>query len=83
MCEVIEILILLEIGLLVVGEMMMNIELHKVEEDFQVYRYENGYMLDIGTRDEEQNWKRKKIICNTTDELHELIDQVLRTPLAD
>ena len=49
---------------MVVGEMKMNIELHKVEEDFQVYRYENGYMLDIGTRDEEQNWKRKKIICN-------------------
>ena len=61
----------------------MDITLNKVDEDFRINRYENGYMLEVGTRDEDHNHKYKKIICNTTDELHELISQVLKAPLAD
>lgn len=50
-------------------------KLKKVSENFTVYRYDNGWMVEISGRDNEGDWKTVKVICNTEDELIELVKE--------
>ena len=50
-------------------------KLSKVNESITINRYDNGYMLDVGGRDNENEWKSAKILCNTLDELLALISE--------
>ena len=52
-------------------------KLTKVNESFTVYRYDNGYMFEIGGRDNESDWKSCKILCSTETELFEVIKESL------
>ncbi|CAB4133647.1 hypothetical protein UFOVP257_369 [uncultured Caudovirales phage] len=56
---------------------MMNIKdkLNKVNDNFNVYMYDNGFMLEISGRDEDDNWATTKILCNSLDELTKLIEE--------
>lgn len=55
----------------------MNIKdkLNKVNDNFNVYMYDNGFMLEISGRDEDDNWATTKILCNSLDELTKLIEE--------
>jgi len=55
----------------------MNLEnkLAKVNDNFTVYMYDNGYMLEISGRTEAEEWATAKILCNTLDELVALITE--------
>ena len=48
-----------------------------VNESFTVYRYDNGFMIEVGGRDESSNWKNYKIICSTEEELFAVIKEAL------
>jgi hypothetical protein len=50
-------------------------KLSKVSESFTVYRYDNGFMIEVSGRDEENDWKTVKLLCNTEAELLEVIKE--------
>ena len=50
-------------------------KLSKVNESITINRYDNGWMIDIGGRDDNSEWKNCKIICNTEEELLSIIKE--------
>jgi hypothetical protein len=38
--------------------------------------YDNGYMVEVGGRDSEDEWKNTKIICATLDEVILIVREV-------
>ena len=52
-------------------------KLLKVNESFTVNRYDNGFMIEIGGRDTENDWKNCKVMCSTEAELFEVIKEAL------
>jgi len=52
-------------------------KLEKVNESFTVNRYDNGFMIEVGGRDKENDWKTCKIMCATEVELFEVIKEAL------
>lgn len=46
-----------------------------VNEDLSVYRYTNGWMVHIAGHDYNLDSIHVKLICNTEEELHGLIDE--------
>jgi hypothetical protein len=53
-------------------------KLAKVNESFTVNRYDNGFMIEVGGRDSENDWKTCKILCTSEEELFEVIKEVLQ-----
>ena len=53
-----------------VGNKMSKLsKLTKVNESITVNRYDNGFMVEVGGRDDENDWKSAKILCNTEEEM--------------
>ena len=52
-------------------------KLLKVNESFTVNRYDNGFMIEVGGRDKENDWKTCKVMCATDAELFEVIKEAL------
>lgn len=50
-------------------------KLAKVNDHFTVYMYDNGFMLEVGGRDHNEEWTTAKVLCKSMDELTELIKQ--------
>ena len=50
-------------------------KLAKVNDSITLNRYDNGWMVEVGGRDEESDWKNAKILCNTEEELVALIKE--------
>jgi len=50
-------------------------KLAKVNESITINRYDNGWMVEIGGRDKKQDWKSTKIICNTEEEMIEVVKE--------
>lgn len=50
-------------------------KLEKVNDSFSVYRYDNGFMFEVSGRDEDDNYKTSKVICNTLESLLELVNE--------
>lgn len=44
-------------------------KLAKVNENISINRYDNGWMVEIGGRDSDNDWKTAKILCNTEEEM--------------
>ena len=44
-------------------------KLAKVNEAITINRYDNGWMVEVGGRDDESDWKNCKILCNTEEEM--------------
>ncbi len=47
----------------------------KVGENFTVYRYDNGWMVEINGRDKEGDYVTAKIVCNSEQEVVSLFTQ--------
>ena len=45
----------------------------KVNENFTINMYDNGYMIEVGGRNDEDDWKTAKIMVSTVEELLELV----------
>jgi hypothetical protein len=58
-------------------------KLSKVSESFTINRYDNGFMIEVGGRDQENEWKTAKVMCATQDELIEVIKEALSMELDD
>lgn len=55
-------------------------KLAKVDDNFTVYRYDNGYMLDIGGQNANNEWVESKTIYVTQEELLNSISKILNLP---
>ena len=50
-------------------------KLSKVNESITLNRYDNGWMVEVGGRDQENDWKTAKIMCNTEAEVIEVVQE--------
>jgi len=44
-------------------------KLAKVNESITINRYDNGWMVEVGGRDHDNDWKNTKTLCNSEDEM--------------
>ncbi len=58
-------------------------KLVKVNENFTINMYDNGYMIEVGGRDNEDDWKTSKIIVDTVDELLVLVREATEIERAE
>jgi hypothetical protein len=55
-------------------------KLTKVSESFTVNMYDNGYMIEVSGQDSEDSWKNVKLICNTIEEVIDLVKEINNMP---
>ena len=44
-------------------------KLAKVNESITVNRYDNGFMVEVSGRDDENDWKTSKVLCGTEEDM--------------
>jgi hypothetical protein len=52
-------------------------KLTKVNDSFTINMYDNGYMVEVGGRDDEDSWETSKILVANFDDLVEVIREVV------
>jgi len=50
-------------------------KLAKVNESITLNRYDNGWMVEVSGRNEDEDWKTAKVMCNTEEELLAVIQE--------
>ena len=55
--------------------MSLSSKVIRVSEAIVINRYDNGWMLEIAGRNKKQDWITTKTICNTEQEVLELIKE--------
>ena len=50
-------------------------KIQKVNETFTINRYDNGFMVEVAGKDNDSNWKTSKVLCNTEDEMVEVVKE--------
>jgi ketol-acid reductoisomerase len=50
-------------------------KLRKVSDSYTINMYDNGFMVEIGGRNDEDDWAGAKIICSTVEELVNLVQE--------
>jgi hypothetical protein len=55
--------------------MKLNDKLVKVNDNFSINMYDNGFMLEISGRDDNGDWATAKILCKDMEELISLIKE--------
>jgi len=55
-------------------------KLAKVNDNYTINMYDNGFMLEVGGRDHDDDWKTAKIIVSSVDELVALVKEVAELP---
>jgi molybdopterin/thiamine biosynthesis adenylyltransferase len=58
-------------------------KLVKVNESFTVYRYDNGFMVEVGGRNDDDDWKDAKVLCTDQEGLFAAIHEILALPKAE
>ena len=58
-------------------------KLSKVNENISINRYDNGWMGEVGGRDDENDWKTAKILCNTEEEMLAVVREWNSMEVAD
>ena len=60
--------------------MQVSDKLAKVGDSVQVYFYDNGFMVEASGRDTNDDWKTAKIMCNTIEEVSEILKEASQLP---
>ena len=50
-------------------------KLTKINESFTIYMYDNGYMIEVGGRDSENDYKTAKIMVTNLEQLVALVQE--------
>ena len=58
-------------------------KLTKVNESFTINMYDNGYMIEVGGRNDDDDWKTAKIMVSSVEELLELVREATEIERAD
>ena len=51
-------------------------KLTKVNENFTVNMYDNGFMVEVGGRDHDNDWANAKILCQNLEEVIAIVTEV-------
>jgi hypothetical protein len=51
-------------------------KLSKVDDSLTVHMYDNGFMVEVSGRDSEDDWATAKIVCNSMDEVVQILNEV-------
>jgi len=51
-------------------------KLKKVSENASVYFYDNGYMVEIGGRNHDDDWATVKLMCKSLDEVYTVLNEI-------
>ncbi len=57
----------------------INDKLTKINESFTIYMYDNGYMLEVGGRDSDNDYKTAKIMVSDVEQLIALVREATET----
>lgn len=61
----------------------LSSKIAKVNETISLHRYDNGFMVEIGGRDSDSEWKTAKILCNTEEEMIAVVKEWTTMELDD
>ena len=50
-------------------------KLTKVNESFTINRYDNGFMIEVSGRDDDNDWKTAKVLCNSEAEMLAVVQE--------
>lgn len=50
-------------------------KLAKVNESITINRYDNGWMVEVGGRDHDGEWKNCKTVCNSEEEVLSVVKE--------
>lgn len=53
----------------------------KRDEDFRIYTYDNGYLIEVGGRDDEGEWVTAKVFAVGVQEVLDTVAGILEIPL--
>ena len=56
-------------------------KLAKVNDSFAINRYDNGFMIEVGGRNEEGDWATSKVLCTDEEALIALVKEAISLPL--
>jgi hypothetical protein len=58
-------------------------KLVKVNESITINRYDNGWMVEVSGKNDQDDWKSTKVLCNTEEQLVALIKEFNTMELND
>jgi len=61
--------------------MKLSETLAKVSDCITVYRYDNGFMIEVGGQDKNEEWVTRKIVCNDLKQVLTFIEEYSKLPL--
>lgn len=47
------------------------------DESFQIYTYDNGYLIEVSGRNHEDDWATAKVFVDTVSEVQTVVEAVL------
>jgi hypothetical protein len=60
--------------------MKLSDKLTKCGDSLTVNMYDNGYMVEVSGKDNDNDWKSAKIMCQSLDEVYAVINQASAMP---
>ena len=60
----------------------LNESLAKVNDSVTVYRYDNGWMVEVGGHDHNDEWATRKIVCSDLKNVFTLIEEYSKIKLS-
>ena len=58
--------------------MKVSDKLSKVDTSFTINMYDNGFMVEVGGRNEDDDWANARIMVSTVDELLALVEETAK-----
>ena len=58
-------------------------KLAKVNDSFSVYMYDNGFMVEVSGRDNDNEYKTAKVMCSDATQLLALVQEIADMPRDD
>jgi hypothetical protein len=56
--------------------MKVSDKLSKVSDSFSVNMYDNGFMVEVSGRNDENDWASAKILCNDLESMIEVVKEI-------
>jgi hypothetical protein len=55
--------------------MKLSTKLSKVGDNLTVHMYDNGFMVEVSGRNDDDDWKTAKIMCPTLNDVYTVIEE--------
>lgn len=55
--------------------MKLSTKLSKVSDNLTVHMYDNGFMVEVSGRNDDDDWKTAKIMCPTLNDVYTVIEE--------